>query len=102
MRRIFTDGTPNLTLIWVWLSRKSAMRGRRRLYSAFLLSTIFLLLLSWVNKHRLLPGNQVRYLHSHTVAIVLHALCTFHTMLYLAAHGVRGEALCLFICGLSE
>ena len=60
MRRTFTDGTPNLTLIWVWLSRKSAMRGRRRLYSAFLLSTVFLLLLSWVNKHRLLPGNQVR------------------------------------------
>ena len=43
------------------------MRSRGRLYSAFLLSTAILLLLSWVNKHRLLPSSQVRGLSPCTV-----------------------------------
>ena len=51
------------------------MRGRRRLYSAFLLSTVFLLLLSWVNKHRLLPGSQVRDLSICTTAILRRHWC---------------------------
>ena len=65
------------------------MRGRRRLYFAFLLSTVFLLLLSWVNKHRLLPGIQVRDLSICTVAIV-QTMCTVHTVVSLAAHAARG------------
>ena len=49
------------------------MRGRGRLYTAFLLSTAVLMLLSWVNKHRLLPISQVRDYSSCTVTIVLYS-----------------------------
>ena len=66
------------------------MRGRRRLYSAFLLSTALLLLLSWVNKQRLLPSSQVRCLSSRTVAIVLHTMCKMHAVVCLAVCAMTG------------